>query len=344
MQSWRTLWALCFHKTLSTHQAVSTQSLLQIVSNVYCGSFFLYHSDDGESSNKSLHAMECCCRLKHLSLRACSYRDLQPNPPHLLKLCASKILLLEKTCSWNVQSCCCPGKEGPNSLQMEVRLKIGSGNMVLEGDQRLKIARAGMQGLTLTAHKYPVTLGVSLTLDGVGLLSPEGTIARAGQELQQEEVKTALDTGEQHTSKSSRHGLQGACDSLLTIALPLLSSITQSNSLASLTLTPPCILAQIPKSRVYRGSCFILPSHILHLFASFRSFTSAIMHAQVCRWLIDGLFATLSNQNLAYRVIARFPESLVRCARCSRNQDRRQGYLQPGDDCGIHPEAAGWQG
>lgn len=77
---------------------------------------------------------------------------------------------------------------------MEVRLKIGSGNMVLEGDNKLKIARAGMQGLLLTAHKYPVTLGVSLSLDGVGLLSPEGTIARAGQELQQE-TSVALDSG-----------------------------------------------------------------------------------------------------------------------------------------------------
>ena len=78
---------------------------------------------------------------------------------------------------------------------MEVRLKIGQGNMVLEGEEKLKIVRAGMQSLTLTARKYPDTLGVSLALDGVGLLSPEGTIARAGQELQQEASDTALTSG-----------------------------------------------------------------------------------------------------------------------------------------------------
>lgn len=73
-------------------------------------------------------------------------------------------------------------------------MKVGSGNLVLEGDKKVKIARAGMQGLALTACKYPVTLGVSLSLDGVGLLSPEGTIARAGQELR-EDSAAALDSG-----------------------------------------------------------------------------------------------------------------------------------------------------
>ena len=87
------------------------------------------------------------------------------------------------------------GGEGPNSVLIEVRLKIGQGNMVLEGEEKLKIVRAGMQSLTLIAHKYPETLGVSLSLDGVGLLSPEGTIARAGQELEQEDSDTALDSG-----------------------------------------------------------------------------------------------------------------------------------------------------
>ena len=87
------------------------------------------------------------------------------------------------------------GGEGPNSVLMEVRLKIGQGNMVLAGEEKLKIVRAGMQSLSLTAHKYPETLGVSLSLDGVGLLSPEGTIARAGQELQQEDTDEALDSG-----------------------------------------------------------------------------------------------------------------------------------------------------
>ena len=67
--------------------------------------------------------------------------------------------------------------------------------MVLEGEDKLKIVRAGMQSLALTAHKYPETLGVSLSLDGVGLLSPEGTIARAGQELEQEEAEASLESG-----------------------------------------------------------------------------------------------------------------------------------------------------
>ena len=78
---------------------------------------------------------------------------------------------------------------------MEIRLKIGSGNMALEGDEKIKIARAGMQGLSLTAQKYPETLGVQLSLDGVGLVSPEGTIASSGQELEPHTVSTAVDSG-----------------------------------------------------------------------------------------------------------------------------------------------------
>lgn len=87
------------------------------------------------------------------------------------------------------------GGEGPNSLQMEVRLKVGSGNTVLEDEEKLQITRAGLQGLSLTAHKYPETFAVSLSLDGVGLLSPEGIIVRAGQALHQEDSDLALDSG-----------------------------------------------------------------------------------------------------------------------------------------------------
>lgn len=83
----------------------------------------------------------------------------------------------------------------PHSLQMELRLKVGSSSFVLKDDQGLKAARAGMEGLWLTAQKYPETLAVGVSLDGVGLVSPEGTIARAGVELHVAEVETAEDTG-----------------------------------------------------------------------------------------------------------------------------------------------------
>jgi len=52
-----------------------------------------------------------------------------------------------------------------------------------------------MQGLILTARKFPVTLGVAVTLDGVGVISPEGVILSAGQELQQADSAEALASG-----------------------------------------------------------------------------------------------------------------------------------------------------
>lgn len=68
--------------------------------------------------------------------------------------------------------------------------------MVLEGDEQVRIVRAGMQGLSLTAQKFPETLGISVALDGVGLLSPEGTIASSGQELQVQQDSAAPDSGD----------------------------------------------------------------------------------------------------------------------------------------------------
>ena len=62
---------------------------------------------------------------------------------------------------------------------MEVRVKIQSGSTALV-DEGKDTLRGGLQGLWITAQKYPVTLGVSLALDGVSLTSAEGVIATSG--------------------------------------------------------------------------------------------------------------------------------------------------------------------
>ena len=87
------------------------------------------------------------------------------------------------------------GKETQDSLQMEVRLKVAAGSAVLEGEDGTKVVRAGMEGLWLTAQKFPVTLGVTLSLDGVGVSSPEGTVVQTGAQLQHSASMPALDTG-----------------------------------------------------------------------------------------------------------------------------------------------------
>ena len=77
----------------------------------------------------------------------------------------------------------------PHSLQLEVRLKVSSGSFILRDEQEVKAVRSGLQGLWLTSQKYPETLAMTLSLDGVGLVSPEGTIVRAGAQLQSSDAE-----------------------------------------------------------------------------------------------------------------------------------------------------------
>lgn len=78
---------------------------------------------------------------------------------------------------------------------MEVRLKVNHGSTAL-ADKDSDIVAGSLQGLWLTAQKYPVTLGVSLALDGVSITSPEGTIASSGIQKENESDEGDLTLGE----------------------------------------------------------------------------------------------------------------------------------------------------
>jgi len=44
------------------------------------------------------------------------------------------------------------GKEGPQSLQMEVRLKVGSSSLVLEGQEGIHVAKGGLEVSLFPQH------------------------------------------------------------------------------------------------------------------------------------------------------------------------------------------------
>ena len=94
---------------------------------------------------------------------------------------------------------------------MEVRLKVGSGSLVLQGEQGVKAVRAGIEGIWVTAQKYPATLSVALSLDAMGIISPEGAIVKTGSDLQHSDSMPALNTGgalPMHGKPSTLHDCQ----------------------------------------------------------------------------------------------------------------------------------------
>lgn len=71
--------------------------------------------------------------------------------------------------------------DAPHSLRMEVRVRMESGAVVLDGDQgAAPVLRAGTRGTTTVARMYPKTISVRVAVAGMGVLTPEGNVARTG--------------------------------------------------------------------------------------------------------------------------------------------------------------------
>lgn len=84
---------------------------------------------------------------------------------------------------WNDRGVLCAGEQSPRSLQLQVRLQVGGGRFELRGDGNVRAVQAAMEGLRLTADKFPETLVAAASLAGVALTAPEGVIVRAGARL-----------------------------------------------------------------------------------------------------------------------------------------------------------------
>lgn len=94
-----------------------------------------------------------------------------------------------------LKDACLPADNAsPDSLEIEVRLKVKSGSAALAG-QGPDILAGGLQGLWLTAQKFPVTTGLSVALDGIAVTSPEGVIASSGIQKTPDEPDASLTTG-----------------------------------------------------------------------------------------------------------------------------------------------------
>ncbi|KAK9819963.1 hypothetical protein WJX72_004515 [[Myrmecia] bisecta] len=74
--------------------------------------------------------------------------------------------------------------QSPNSLQLNVTLHVGSGAAVLDGAPGApSVVRGGLEGISCTLKKYPVSTAVQLAVQAVGIVAPEGTLLRTGADL-----------------------------------------------------------------------------------------------------------------------------------------------------------------
>ncbi|KAK9815130.1 hypothetical protein WJX73_008307 [Symbiochloris irregularis] len=75
------------------------------------------------------------------------------------------------------------GAASPKSVQMEVRVRMSSSAIVLDGDSETgaaPILRAGTRGTTAVLRKYPKTTSVRVAVAGMGVSTPDGPIVHTG--------------------------------------------------------------------------------------------------------------------------------------------------------------------
>ena len=73
------------------------------------------------------------------------------------------------------------GSDSPHSVRMEVRVRMESGAVVLDGEQGgAPVLRAGTRGTTTVARVYAKTVSVRTAVAGMGVVTPEGTVVRTG--------------------------------------------------------------------------------------------------------------------------------------------------------------------
>lgn len=77
---------------------------------------------------------------------------------------------------------CAAGAVSPKSVQMEVRVRMSSSAIVLDGDDAgaAPILRAGTRGTTAVLRKYPKTSIVRVAVAGMGVSTPDGPIVHTG--------------------------------------------------------------------------------------------------------------------------------------------------------------------
>ncbi|KAK9858457.1 hypothetical protein WJX84_002370 [Apatococcus fuscideae] len=89
------------------------------------------------------------------------------------------------------------GSETPYTLRMQVQVQIGSMAAVLDQDDGSQIVHSGMQNLQTTVKLYPETKVVSFSVEGVGVVTPQGTLLETGGSRQ------SLTGGDQAESKAA---------------------------------------------------------------------------------------------------------------------------------------------
>ncbi|KAK9834254.1 hypothetical protein WJX81_000411 [Elliptochloris bilobata] len=75
------------------------------------------------------------------------------------------------------------GEETAWSLRAEIRTRVGSAALVLDGPGGERVLRAGLEGLAATTKLYPKTLAVRAAVAAMGVVAPEGTLVRTGGRL-----------------------------------------------------------------------------------------------------------------------------------------------------------------
>lgn len=71
--------------------------------------------------------------------------------------------------------------DSPHSLQMQVQVHMASGAIVLDGEAGAHpVLRAGTRGTTTVVRMFPKTMSIATSIAGMGIVTPDGMIVRAG--------------------------------------------------------------------------------------------------------------------------------------------------------------------
>ena len=74
----------------------------------------------------------------------------------------------------------CAGAETPTTLRMQLQVQIGSMAAALDHDDGSQIVHSGMQNLQSKVNLYPETKEIFFSVEGVGVVAPNGSLLETG--------------------------------------------------------------------------------------------------------------------------------------------------------------------
>ena len=128
-------------------------------------------------------AVQSCC-LAYEAEQSC-------NKAHLLHGPYTCILCQIAGIGWSTNEAGdgqCAGAETPTTLRMQLQVQIGSMAAALDHDDGSQIVHSGMQNLQSKVKLYPETKEMVFSVEGVGVVAPNGSLLETGAPHKRGEV------------------------------------------------------------------------------------------------------------------------------------------------------------